>query len=141
VRAVVDTVVFVRALLNPKGPSGRALARAREYEIVSSSSLREELLEVLVRPGLSRKLRRHGPEPDLQLIVDLLADATIVDPSTIERVCRDPNDDKLFACAKAASVDYIVSDDNDVLAVGEYGGARTITTLAFLQVLDELPRS
>jgi hypothetical protein len=31
-----------------------------------------------------------------------------------------------------------VSDDNDVLAVGEYAGARTITTLAFLQVLDEL---
>ena len=67
-------------------------------------------------------------------------EAELVEPLTIEPVCRDPNDDKLFACAAAGAVDYIVSDDYDVLAVGEYAGARTITTVAFLQVLEELAK-
>lgn len=52
-------------------------------------------------------------------------------------MCRDPDDDKLFACAKAARADYIVSDDKDVLAVASYEGALAITALEFERVLDK----
>lgn len=67
----------------------------------------------------------------------LLGQAEVVSPTTIERVCRDPDDDKLFACAKAARADYIVSDDKDVLAIASYEGAFTIAALEFERLLDE----
>jgi predicted nucleic acid-binding protein len=42
----------------------------------------------------------------------------------------------IFACAAASGADYIVSEDEDVLAISEYGGARTIRATAFLELLD-----
>jgi predicted nucleic acid-binding protein len=49
-------------------------------------------------------------------------------------VCRDADDDKFFWCAAAASADYIVSEDRDILAVEEYEGSRTISAADFLHL-------
>ena len=59
----------------------------------------------------------------------------ISDPPPVH-VCRDADDDKLFACAVAGDAAYIVSEDDDVLAIAEYEGVCTIRTAAFLRVLD-----
>ncbi len=40
-----------------------------------------------------------------------------------------------FACAAAGGADYIVSEDEDVLAIAEYEGVRTIRAAAFLELL------
>lgn len=126
--------------MNPRSPSGHVFLLSERFRHVTSPLLNAEIFDVLKRPALRQRIERSSTRVDVEWVTEQLDRAEIVEPGRIEPVCRDPNDDKLFACAAAGAVDYIVSDDNDVLAVGEYAGARTITTLAFLQVLDELSK-
>jgi predicted nucleic acid-binding protein len=57
-------------------------------------------------------------------------------PTATPRVCRDRDDDKFFACAIAGNADYIVSEDDDILAIAEYDGMRTIRARGFIRLLD-----
>lgn len=43
----------------------------------------------------------------------------------------DPEDIKLFESAKASQADYIISEDREVLAVGDYEGTEVITAQDF----------
>jgi putative PIN family toxin of toxin-antitoxin system len=42
-------------------------------------------------------------------------------------VTRDAKDDAVVACAVESRADYVVSGDQDLLALGEYQGIRVIT--------------
>lgn len=55
-RAVIDTVVFVRALITPRSRSGRILFQlVDQYTMVLSPQIVEEILDVLYRPGLRQR--------------------------------------------------------------------------------------
>lgn len=52
-RVVLDTVVFVRALLNPRSACGRILFSFHDrYRLVLSTSIMVEILKVLARDEL-----------------------------------------------------------------------------------------
>ncbi len=134
-RAVVDTVVFVRALINPAGPAGRLLVELPDrYVIVLSPEIVREILEVLYRPSLRQRFPQIVPPP-LEQVLALIEEAEVVEPRDHVKVCRDPAGDKFFACALAGGADYIVSEDNDILAVGSYEGVKTIGITDFIAVL------
>jgi len=57
------------------------------------------------------------------------------DPS-VRGVCRDPDDDPVIGTAVAATADYLVTGDGDLLALGEYQGVRIVSARQFLAVLD-----
>ena len=135
-RVVIDTVVFVRALMNSGSISGVLLDRAPEFTILTSDQLRKEVMEVVQRPELQRRLTRMADLPPVDRVIAYLSTAIIVPEHATVAVCRDPKDDKFFACAAAGDADYIVSEDDDVLAIAEYEGARTIRAAAFLELLD-----
>lgn len=136
-RVVLDAVVFVRAVINPRSIWGRVLSRADEYTIVISQAIVLEILGVLQRPELRDRLFRLSGLPELQVVLAHLAQAEGVEPPAVPAVCRDPKDDKYFACALAGGADYIVSEDGDILAVAEYEGIQTIRAVAFLHLLDD----
>ena len=75
-------------------------------------------------------------QPALAQILDRVGRAEIVRDVPAVSVCRDPNDDMFFACAVAGNADYIVSEDNDVLAISEHAGIRTVTAAQFIALLD-----
>ena len=138
-RVVVDAVVFVRALINHDGSCGRLLARAGEYDIVLSLEVTHEILGVLQRPELRERLYSAAGLPQLQAVLAILGEAEAVVPGAVVSVCRDSKDDKFFACAIAGGADYIVSEDEDILAVREYNDVRTIRAAEFLRLLDAPP--
>ena len=135
-RVVFDTVVYIRALMNPRGTWARAANRASDYTICISEDIILEILEAMRAPEMRRKLRRMTSVPPLQRLLHLLSSAEVVEPAESITICRDPDDDKIFECAAAAKADYIVSKDKDVLAIGEFRGARTITAADFLALLE-----
>ena len=135
-RVVIDAVVFVRALINRDSIWGRLLARSDEYTILLSLEIAHEILAVIQRPELRKRLYRLSSLPELQSVLAVLTFAEGVEPKLKESVCRDPKDDKYFWCALEGRADYIVSEDEDVLAVGEYHSARTIRAADFLRILD-----
>ncbi len=134
-RAVIDTVVFVRALINPSGRWGRLLFELNDrYVIVLSPEIVQEILDVLHRSSLRNRL----PQIDdvaVDRVLAIIENAEVVEPRQRLKVCRDPQDDKFFECALAGRADYIVSEDTDILSVGEFEGIKTVSTSEFLSIL------
>lgn len=94
-----------------------------------------EVLDVLHRSGL----RRRFPQIDevaVERALAIIEKAEVVEPEERISICRDPADDKFFECALAGSADYIVTEDKDILAVGEYRGVKPITADDFMAMLE-----
>jgi len=135
-RVVLDTVIFVRALINRRSPAGRIVFELYDrYELIVSDETVREAMEVITRPVLRARLPYLSHPPALAAVTAILDDAERAEVDTVPPVCRDPHDDKFFACALAGAADYIVSEDRDILAVGEYAGIRTIGAAEFIQLL------
>ena len=134
---VFDTVVFVRALIRPGSSCGRIVfAHAERYQLVVSRQLVREYLDVLTRPELTRRFSTLATLDRTQ-VIDILAQAPVVDIGDVPMVSRDPKDDKFLATAAAAGAVYLVSEDQDLLTLGAYDGIAILTCAAFLRLLAE----
>lgn len=133
-RIVLDTVVLVRALINPHGDWGRLLFEwAGHYRLVVSPLLLSEYLEVTARPELARKFRTL-PEHQRDML-DLLSRAEVVMFDALPTFERDPDDAHVLATAVAGGADYLISGDNDLLDLGEYAGIPILSAPSFLGLL------
>jgi uncharacterized protein len=120
-RVVLDSGVFVSALITPAGVSGRLLGEIREgaMELIVSSLLLAELERVLKR----RKFRRYIDTDEAREFVALLCHEFVVAPDPGEPPslrCADPADDYLVALAKSQNA-VLVSGDKHLLDLGGRG--------------------
>ncbi len=106
-----------------------------------------ELLELLIRHELDAYisdeilaeyqdtvayLRNKYPAKKVSIpLAQIAAACSIIEPKTVVRVCRDPDDDKFIACAVDSRSLYIVSGDKDLLEVGQYGNIQIVTVADF----------
>jgi uncharacterized protein len=138
-RVVFDTVVFVRALLNLRSVCGRLVfAHQDQYQLYLSTPVVIEIMQVLSRDELVTKLERRRTTY-LEAITGLLDSfrlAQAVEIPTIPPTSRDLKDDKFLATALAAGADYLVSEDQDLLVLGEYEGIKIVNAATFLGVLE-----
>ncbi len=135
-KVVFDTVVFVRSLINPHSKWGRAVfAHADSYSLILSQPILEEILDVLRRPELTRKFRSLK-DMDMARVIQILGQAQVVEVGKIPQASRDPKDDKFLATARAAGAEYLVSEDQDLLVLGEYEGVKIVDTATFLAILE-----
>jgi len=140
-KAVFDTVIFVRTLLNPRSASGRLMFEYQsKYRLFLSSLLIEEILEVLGRAELIDRF--HLKEIDypgaIKYLLKSMEGTEMVELMEILSISRDPKDDKVLATAKAADANYLVSADKDLLDLKEYEGIQIVDEKTFLQILEEL---
>lgn len=113
-RAVVDTNVWVSGLINPHGAPGTVLRAVAAGELipVSSSSLIEEMKEVLERPRLRERF--HVTAEDLAealAIVEHVSETVSVTPVSL----RDHDDEAVLSAAVQGRVDVIITGDHDLL--------------------------
>ncbi|HET6998107.1 MAG TPA: putative toxin-antitoxin system toxin component, PIN family [Solirubrobacterales bacterium] len=118
-RAVLDTSVFVSALITPAGTSAKLLeeARAGELELIVSPQLLVELEDVLVR----EKFRRYLDLGEAREFLDVLRrEATVTpDPEGPPPLrSADPEDDYLIALAYSQSA-RLVSGDSHLLDLAD----------------------
>ena len=126
--------------MNPFGMAGQLFRRNSDYQQITSPALSAELADVLARTHLQERLLRFTPHREYAEVLRTFEDAEVIDDPPIVKVCRDHSDDKFFPCAVAGRADYIVSEDEDILAIDQYEGVRTIRTATFLVLLDERSR-
>ena len=133
VYAVLDTNVFVSALLNPKGTPGK-ICRAIQSgacTVVLSPALRRELREILESAEL--RLPKDAVEECL-LLLEL--GAKRVEPAVHVHICRDPEDDMLLEAAIAAFPEVVVvSGDKDLLVLRSFRDIPILTPREFIEVL------
>lgn len=133
-RVVVDTVVFVRALLYQRSICARLLfAPHTRFQLIASPPILQEMNDVLHRPSLRRKFGATRGW-NLEAVFEILADAEIVEPDPIPPTCRDPKDDKFLAAALAGRAHYLISEDQDLLVLEQFGETRIVRPVSFLQL-------
>ncbi len=114
-RAVVDTNVWVSALINPKGYPALVLDafRNKRFVFILSEPLVNELIEVLSRPRLARKYKLE-PDDIAQFVALLLERSELVRTHGGMHLCRDPRDDMVLETALSGSASCLVSRDDDI---------------------------
>ncbi len=140
IRAVFDTNLLVSYLLVHRPPIARLvdeyLARER-FVLLTALALLEELARVLHYP----RLHRYYDAPARERFVALIAALSeIVElPDDIPAISRDPDDDRVIACAVVGRADVIVSGDQDLLALERVGDIPVMTAAQFLACLETAP--
>lgn len=125
--------------MGPRGPQGRLVFdRGRDFEWIVSPEINAEYLNVLHRPELQRRFRQLD-DRTLEKLLLRLSRATSIVPESVPRICRDPHDDIFLAAALAGRADAIVSEDHDLLSLGEYEGIRICKAQSMIAALDEAP--
>lgn len=134
-RVVIDTVGFVRAMMGPSSAWGELVFRcAPEFETLLSQQMVVEIERVLTYPKVARRL--SSPRAASRSALDaVIASATFVAIDQVPAVCRDPGDDIVLATALAGRATYILSEDKDLLDLGEYEGIRIVTGIELLAIL------
>ena len=137
VKVVFDTVVFVRSLINPHSRWGQAVfSYSDRYRLFLSQPVLAEILEVLQRPELTRKFRSLKAM-DMSKTIEILGQAEVVEVGKIPSASRDVKDNKFLATEAASAADYLVTEDDDLLVIKEYQGAKIVDTATFLRILKE----
>ena len=135
-KIVIDTVVFVRSLINPHSRCGKIVfSHNKIYQLFVSEPIVIEILEVLHRPELTVKFRRLK-SMDYFMVMEILGQAAVIEIPTIPQVSRDSKDNKFLATAAETKSDYLVTEDNDLLDLKEYQGVKIVNTDTFLHILE-----
>ena len=104
------------------------------HEILLSEPLLDEIrrnltkkvkLERRTTAGIERLLRENG---------------SLLDPAAVPAdACRDADDLHVLGLAKAGKADYLVTGDNDLLALNHYGRCRIVTPRQFWSLIQRQP--
>jgi uncharacterized protein len=142
VSAVYDSNILVSAYLsrrNPERVSPELLRFARHgaVQLHLSPEIIAETLATLIRSTRARRRYAYTEAMAAQFCESLVAAATIVvnPPPIPGAVPRDPDDDKIVACAIAAGVQFIVTRDDHLISIGSYSGIGIITPEEFIHLV------
>lgn len=131
-RCVLDTNVFVSALLLPDSKPRQALDLAlRKGKVLLSSAVLVELYEVLTR----RRFRRYIDDEDIRIfLATLTTEAQWIDANVQIKACRDPKDDKFLELAVASRATHIITGDADLLTLNPFQTIQILSPHSFLEM-------
>lgn len=136
-RTVFDTNIYVSAFVFPGGQAEEAYLAALHgrFELFTSVPILTETATVL------QKKFEWSAEKARALVQSISHVATVVTGGTRLRVVRDEPDNRILECAIKAQAEFIVTGDRQLLALGQYEGAKLIRLADFLGLLKAEERS
>lgn len=134
IRVVLDTNVFVSALISRGGPPAALIDLWMDgaIDVVVTPRLLAEIEAILAAPRLRRWVTRADADEFIALI--RRTGVAVADPPDPARICHDPKDDFLFATATAGACQTICSGDLDLVAATD-PPVPVITPAALLELL------
>ena len=117
VRAVIDTNIWISALLNPSGYPAllRSSFEQGLFTTVISEPILEEIADVLSRPRFRNKYGVTATDiRELLLLIEERAEYVLVSGDV--NICRDKEDDLILETAVKSRVQYLVTRDDDIKA-------------------------
>ena len=127
-KIVLDTNVLISALIT-RGVCRDLLEHCvQRHQIIISDFILDELSENL-------KNKFHFDQPDIKEAITLFnSEMQVVSPATIEKpICRDRQDDMILATAIAGNAECIITGDEDLLVLGQYGPIRIFRPSEFVE--------
>ena len=130
-RCVFDTNAIVSALLFNDSIPRRALFLVLNHgKLLISTESSEELQDVLSRTRFDRYISREERDEFLRALVRESELVEIIEPV---RICRDPKDDKILELAVNGNAAYLVTGDEDLLALNPFRGIEIVRPAEFLR--------
>jgi len=144
IRAVIDTNIWVSAILNPFGfPSKLRHSFTKGlFQPVISEPMFLELAEVLNRPRIKDKYGLAAADiTELLLLIEERSESVHV--SGRVKLCRDRNDDMVIETAIQGRAEYLVTRDDDIKHDGEVSSflqqynISILTVANFLSIIEK----
>jgi putative PIN family toxin of toxin-antitoxin system len=132
VRAVLDTNIYISALVFPGGRAEKAVHAAADgrFDLLISKPIILEVLDIL-----ARKFGRDSEE--LSRVALLLADlASVIQLRKKLKVLRDDPDNRILECALSGHADMVVTGDQAMLKLEAIEGARILALREFLEMIN-----
>jgi putative PIN family toxin of toxin-antitoxin system len=135
-RVVIDTNVWVSALINPNGTPAKIIHYPATFEVLTSPAILGELERVLHYDRI--KKRYHLTDAVINAYLDAVRlDSLRIDVTQqVNAVARDPDDNMVLACAVQGKADYVVSGDPHLVDMVNYQGIPILIPGAFLAELE-----
>ncbi|QTA78764.1 PIN domain-containing protein [Desulfonema limicola] len=135
IRVVIDTNIWISFLIG-KMLSGLSEAIINDKIIILFSvELFEELIEVLNRP----KFQKYFSNDDIAELISLLHLKTEqVEVTEKFKDCRDPKDNFLLDLCVSGKADYLVTGDDDLLALNPFHGVEVTNYRSFQDILQNI---
>jgi uncharacterized protein len=136
IRGVLDTNVWVSAMLSPGNPPAKILelALSGKMQLIISPGIIREIGQVLKYPKVKKALKKHqisSQEVD-EVILKLLKVAVITTGEILAAgVSDDPADDMVIACALEGQADFIISGDHHLTDLKDYQGIKIVDPATF----------
>jgi len=132
IRVVIDTNIFISALLQPQGFPAEVLVAAlagENVEMCVSADIYSEYEEVIRRPRFKR-----SEEEITDALRAIREQARWVKPLQKVRACSDPHDDVFLECAQAARAQFLITG-NIKHFPSSWADTRIVTAREFLEAL------
>jgi uncharacterized protein len=141
-RSTIDTNLFVSGMISRGSPKQLLDAWDRgSFLLVLSQTMVEEISDVLRRPYIRTRYQLTDKriiqlETGITRFADVLAD---VSPLPADLMVRDPKDEHVLQAALSAKAHYLVTGDDDLLALDGHpalGSLQIIKVNEFLRLLE-----
>jgi putative PIN family toxin of toxin-antitoxin system len=136
---VVDTNVLIRATFQKPSPLSLRIYQAIREQVcllAISPAILAELREVISRNYIVR-LTHTTPE-QREVYINELSEISILTSgqASITKESRDRKDNKFLVCASEAQANYLITSDEDLLALKIYEKTRIIPPQKFVGLLE-----
>jgi len=132
-RVVIDSNVWIAALITPTGTAGQMLDAllSQDIDILLSEATFAELVSRLDRP----KFDRYREPQAWNLFLSELVELALwhEDAGTADGISRDADDDKFLALAVTGQANAIISGDKDLLELVNHAGIPVMTPAQYLR--------
>src|SRR5277367_852224 len=132
IRVVLDTNIFISALLSPLGPPSQILQMTLldgDTQLRVSGDVYAEYEDVNRRPRFARSAREIEGA-----LVTVRERGLWVKPTHEVRMCTDPDDDVFLECAEAAAAHYLVTGNTKHFPTA-WKSTQIVTARQFLDAL------
>ncbi len=136
-RIVLDTNIYVSAILRPDGTQAKLIKFAMEdkFKLVFSVLIFQEIQDVLKRLRIKKYLTVTQNEIE-RFFYNIYINCIFVKLSRIIRAVKnDPDDDIIVSTAVKGDADYIISGDKHLLELKKFRGIKILNANDFLKTI------
>ena len=133
-KAVIDTNVFMAALINKSGAPAKIYHRwlDDQFNLVTSPAIEVEYKDVMSQSS------QIQPDEVQELFQEVSARSLNVPISGTLHVCKDPDDDIFLETALIADADFLVTKNLKHFPRKSYFGVKIVKVSAFLRELEKV---
>lgn len=126
---VIDTNILISGIFFGGYPGKIIEAVVKnKFDLYADKDIIEEYIATV-----DEICNRYDKHLDKSFLVTFLNKVNVIDTKTDIHICRDEDDNKFVACAIDAGAAAIVSGDEDLRVLKEYGGIKILSAKGFCE--------